>query len=53
MKLTAIFSPEHGITGDANTDVPHGRDAVTGLPIWSLYGTDAAPDAGDAARTST
>ena len=25
---TAIFSPEHGLSGDANTDVPHGRDAV-------------------------
>ncbi|HEU4369468.1 MAG TPA: exo-beta-N-acetylmuramidase NamZ domain-containing protein [Methylomirabilota bacterium] len=45
VRLTAIFSPEHGITGDANTDVAHGRDAVTGVPIWSLYGTVKRPTA--------
>jgi uncharacterized protein YbbC (DUF1343 family)/CubicO group peptidase (beta-lactamase class C family) len=45
VKLTAIFSPEHGITGDANTDVAHGRDTVTGVPIWSLYGTVRRPTA--------
>jgi uncharacterized protein YbbC (DUF1343 family)/CubicO group peptidase (beta-lactamase class C family) len=43
VKLAAIFSPEHGITGDANTDVAHGRDAATGVPIWSLYGTVRRP----------
>lgn len=43
VKLAAIFSPEHGLTGDANADVPHGRDAVTGLPVWSLYGTTRRP----------
>lgn len=45
VKLAAIFSPEHGITGDANTDVAHGRDAATGVPIWSLYGTVRRPTA--------
>jgi uncharacterized protein YbbC (DUF1343 family)/CubicO group peptidase (beta-lactamase class C family) len=45
VKLAAIFSPEHGISGDANTDVAHGRDAVTGVPIWSLYGTVKRPTA--------
>jgi uncharacterized protein YbbC (DUF1343 family) len=43
VKLAAIFSPEHGLTGDANTDVPHGRDAITGVPVWSLYGTTRRP----------
>ncbi len=43
VKLAAIFSPEHGLTGDANTDVPHGRDAITGAPVWSLYGTTRRP----------
>jgi uncharacterized protein YbbC (DUF1343 family)/CubicO group peptidase (beta-lactamase class C family) len=45
VRLAAIFSPEHGITGDANTEVPHGRDPVTGVPIWSLYGTIKRPSA--------
>ncbi len=45
VRLVAIFSPEHGLAGDANTDVPHGRDAVTGLPVWSLYGTTRRPTA--------
>jgi uncharacterized protein YbbC (DUF1343 family)/CubicO group peptidase (beta-lactamase class C family) len=43
VRLVAIFTPEHGLTGEANTDVPHGRDAVTGLPVWSLYGTTRRP----------
>src|SRR5690349_902432 len=43
VRLAAIFSPEHGLTGDANTDVPNGQDAVTGLPVWSLYGSTRRP----------
>jgi uncharacterized protein YbbC (DUF1343 family)/CubicO group peptidase (beta-lactamase class C family) len=39
VKLGAIFSPEHGLTGDANTTVPNARDAATGRPVWSLYNT--------------
>jgi len=42
-KLAAIFSPEHGIFGEANADVPHGRDAATGVPVWSLYGPARRP----------
>jgi uncharacterized protein YbbC (DUF1343 family)/CubicO group peptidase (beta-lactamase class C family) len=45
VRLGAIFSPEHGLTGDANTDVANGRDAITGLPVWSLYGTTRRPTA--------
>jgi uncharacterized protein YbbC (DUF1343 family)/CubicO group peptidase (beta-lactamase class C family) len=45
VRLTAIFSPEHGITGDANTDVPHGHDPATGVPVWSLYGSVKRPGA--------
>jgi uncharacterized protein YbbC (DUF1343 family)/CubicO group peptidase (beta-lactamase class C family) len=44
-RLQAIFSPEHGLMGVANTDVPHSRDVVTGRPIWSLYGTTKRPTA--------
>jgi len=45
VRLQAIFAPEHGVTGGANTDVPHGRDAATGRPIWSLYGPTRRPTA--------
>jgi uncharacterized protein YbbC (DUF1343 family)/CubicO group peptidase (beta-lactamase class C family) len=44
-RLAAIFSPEHGITGEANAEVPHGRDPATGVPIWSLYGSVKRPTA--------
>ena len=43
VKLAAIFSPEHGLTGEANTEVPNGRDPFTGLPVWSLYGATRRP----------
>jgi uncharacterized protein YbbC (DUF1343 family) len=43
VRLTAIFTPEHGLGGTADTDVPHGRDVATGVPIWSLYGTARRP----------
>ena len=43
MRLQAIFSPDHGLTGVSNTDVPHSRDVVTGRPIWSLYGSTRRP----------
>jgi uncharacterized protein YbbC (DUF1343 family)/CubicO group peptidase (beta-lactamase class C family) len=43
VRLAAIFSPEHGLGGDANADVPHGRDPITGVPVWSLYGAVKRP----------
>jgi uncharacterized protein YbbC (DUF1343 family) len=43
VRLAAIFAPEHGITGEATGEVPHGRDAATGRPIWSLYGATRRP----------
>jgi uncharacterized protein YbbC (DUF1343 family)/CubicO group peptidase (beta-lactamase class C family) len=43
VRLQAIFSPEHGITGEANADVPDSRDAATARPIWSLYGPTRRP----------
>jgi uncharacterized protein YbbC (DUF1343 family) len=45
VQLHAIFSPEHGIRGDLDADVPHGRDAATGRPVWSLYGPARRPGA--------
>jgi uncharacterized protein YbbC (DUF1343 family) len=41
--LRAIFSPEHGLDGKLDANVPHGRDAATGLPVWSLYGSARRP----------
>jgi uncharacterized protein YbbC (DUF1343 family)/CubicO group peptidase (beta-lactamase class C family) len=38
IKLTAIFSPEHGITGKEDTSrIADSRDLATGVPIYSLY----------------
>jgi uncharacterized protein YbbC (DUF1343 family) len=43
VRLAAIFSPEHGLTGTATADVAHGRDKATGRPVWSLYGPTRRP----------
>jgi uncharacterized protein YbbC (DUF1343 family)/CubicO group peptidase (beta-lactamase class C family) len=43
VRLRALFSPEHGITGKVDANVPNGRDAATGLAIWSLYGPARRP----------
>ncbi len=43
VKLKAIFSPEHGISGTLDEKVASGRDPATGLPIYSLYGTAKRP----------
>lgn len=44
VRLTAIFSPEHGVTGQLDTvKVGNSRDAATGIAVYSVYGaTDAA-----------
>ena len=41
--LVALFSPEHGIRGTADTKVPSSLDSVTGLPIYSLFGEVRRP----------
>ena len=44
VSLEAIFSPEHGVTGALDTtDIGNSKDALTGAPVYSVYGaTDAA-----------
>jgi uncharacterized protein YbbC (DUF1343 family) len=43
-RLAAIFSPEHGIGGNADVSVvANATDAATGLPIYSLYGETRRP----------
>ena len=41
--LVALFSPEHGIRGVLDANVPSARDEKTGLPIHSLYGETRRP----------
>jgi len=43
VKLVALFSPEHGIRGLVDAEVPDSKDAATGLPIYSLYGKTRKP----------
>lgn len=47
LKLVALFSPEHGLRGIADTHIGDTRDEKTGLPVYSLYEQDRrrpAPD---------
>lgn len=43
VKLVALFSPEHGIRGVAESKVASSVDEKTGLPIHSLYGETYKP----------
>jgi uncharacterized protein YbbC (DUF1343 family)/CubicO group peptidase (beta-lactamase class C family) len=43
VKLVALFSPEHGIRGTLDEDVPEGTDPATGLTVHSLYGKTLRP----------
>ncbi len=45
VKLTALFSPEHGIRGVLDATVPSETDEKTKLPIHSLYGDTRRPAA--------
>ncbi|MGB6111990.1 MAG: exo-beta-N-acetylmuramidase NamZ domain-containing protein, partial [Acidobacteriaceae bacterium] len=43
LKVTMLFSPEHGITGKMDTtDINGSTDPTTGLPVDSMYGATAA-----------
>ena len=45
VELVALFAPEHGVRGDvyAGGKVESGKDARTGLPVNSLYGSTREP----------
>jgi uncharacterized protein YbbC (DUF1343 family)/CubicO group peptidase (beta-lactamase class C family) len=52
--LVALFSPEHGLSGER--DVAHiddARDATTGLAVYSLYGPTRRPTAAQLASIDT
>jgi uncharacterized protein YbbC (DUF1343 family)/CubicO group peptidase (beta-lactamase class C family) len=43
VSLDAIFSPEHGVTGELDTtDIANSKDAATGVPVYSVYGAKDA-----------
>jgi len=45
VNLTALFGPEHGVRGDfsAGDRVGDQVDPVTGIPVYSLYGSSRKP----------
>ncbi|RPI05360.1 MAG: DUF1343 domain-containing protein [Ignavibacteriae bacterium] len=45
VKLVALFSPEHGVRGDADAgkEINGFIDSRTGLPVYSLYGKTRRP----------
>jgi uncharacterized protein YbbC (DUF1343 family)/CubicO group peptidase (beta-lactamase class C family) len=39
IRLVAIFSPEHGVTGKLDTtEIGNSQDAAAGAPVYSVYG---------------
>lgn len=49
LTIKKIFAPEHGFRGsaDAGEKISDSKDAKTGLPIISIYGSKKAPDKRD------
>ena len=49
IRIAGIFSPEHGFRGtaDAGEHVSSSIDEKTGIPIWSLYGSDSGKPSAD------
>jgi uncharacterized protein YbbC (DUF1343 family)/CubicO group peptidase (beta-lactamase class C family) len=45
VKVRAIFSPEHGLSGQLDERIASGKDAASGLPVYSLYGKVKRPTA--------
>jgi len=45
VRLVALFAPEHGIRGttEGGEAISGGRDARTGVPVFSLYGATQRP----------
>lgn len=43
IQVTAIFSPEHGVTGSVDTTaIPDSIDSPTGISVYSVYGDTSA-----------
>ena len=48
-QIVKVFAPEHGFRGDqaAGVEIEDGTDALTGIPVASLYGSHKKPEAGE------
>lgn len=53
VRLTALFSPEHGFAGKLDEKVGDSKDAATGLTIYSLYGDSRKPSKAQLAEVDT
>jgi uncharacterized protein YbbC (DUF1343 family) len=53
VKLTAIFTPEHGLDSAGEGRMANGHDPRTGLPVYSLYGDAFTPSADSLAGIDT
>ncbi len=42
-KITALFGPEHGFTGDSSAGATIEQTDIKGIPIYSLYGDTRVP----------
>jgi uncharacterized protein YbbC (DUF1343 family) len=49
INIKAIFAPEHGFRNlaDAGENIENGKDAATGIPLISIYGSHLKPTADD------
>ncbi len=43
VQVVALFTPEHGLGGNADENISSSRDPVSGLPVYSLYGETRRP----------
>lgn len=43
VRLAAVFTPEHGLEGRLEGNIASTLNAVTGLPVYSLYGETRRP----------
>jgi uncharacterized protein YbbC (DUF1343 family)/CubicO group peptidase (beta-lactamase class C family) len=43
VKLVAVFTPEHGLSGKAEEIISSTKEPLTGLPVYSLYGDTLRP----------
>ncbi len=53
VRLTALFTPEHGLDAAHDGSVASGRDPRTGLTVYSLYGDALSPSADSLAAIDT
>ncbi len=43
LRLKAVFTPEHGLSGKEDARIPSSTDPLTDLPVYSLYGDVKRP----------